>query len=53
MNGDGEDLNGEDGGIVEFTVTEDDIAQFPELGETRHVRLCENDQGFVSCWQVN
>jgi hypothetical protein len=40
-------------GIAVFAVNADDIREFPELEGTASVRIPENDQGFVSCWQEN
>ena len=37
----------DDGDIISFTVTEDDVREFPELEGTSVVRLVVNDQGFV------
>lgn len=32
-----------------FDITDDDIAQFPELKNITHIRLWQDDNGFVFC----
>lgn len=37
----------DDGEVLTFEVTADDKARFPTLGQTKQVRLYEDEQGFV------
>ena len=49
MNGGGDETEYDDDGTVidSFNITEEDIKVFPELKNTKQIRLWTSDQGFV------
>lgn len=49
-------LNGmadeDDGNVITFFVSNEDLDQFPELVDIEKVQLVESESGFVTCYSV-